>query len=115
MTSGMLSSCWGNFQVRNVCSVGGPQVLRCVSAPGSPGFGAAKQTLRGGRHTIEFCSSAKQTDVRCGEGVHFTDGAQSDIFRGPFADSGDVAKQGDGLFNGAEGAKQIWIVRSGVG
>src|SRR6185312_8222149 len=104
----MFSSCLGNF-----CGVGSPQMLRRVGAPGSPGFGATKQTFWSSGCAVKFGGAAKQADVGCGECVHFADGAKRDIFRGPLADSRDVAEKRDGLFDGAEGAEQIWIARSG--
>jgi len=90
-------------------------MLGCVGSPRAPGLGAVEKAGGCRADAVEYGSPAEQADVRCGEGVHLADGAESDVLGGPFADAADGAEACDGLVDGSERAEEIGVGDSSLG
>ena len=85
----------------------GPEMLRCVAAPGTPRFAAREQLRRRELCAEELLCIAQDADIGSGKGVRMMEAAECDVLRGPFADAGNGAQAGDALLQRAGGFEDL--------
>ncbi len=62
----------------------------CISAPGTPGFGAVLKLTGAGQ-----IQCAQKAEVTGGKGVGLTESSHRDVLCGPFADAGNFTEAGE--------------------
>src|SRR5436305_13307393 len=89
--------------------VSSPKVLCRIRTPRPPRFGAAEKASRRGPCSIHSGRAAQQAEVGGREGIHFAQGAHSNILGRPFTHAGDVPQTYDRFLDGSKGAKEVGI------
>ena len=102
----MLNGGAHNLRVR---SGGGPKMLRGIGAPGAPALGSNKDFVRRRPSTAGVGQRARNHAVDGGERIGLAQFAHGDVLRGPFADTGERAQFGDGLFEAGAAAENCRI------